>query len=258
MDKNDIAAQAEKYKEEMMKLYGKSTSVPASVYASDEKKVLPQSEQQPDITTEPLEIPEPKNTVSEQPAPPAQSSRQAEEPQSTEVSPSEEQTDPEAEEMYPDSELNDIPDDMFEESETTENPLYSEDNLGTSVGYILVNVRTGEESDPVAGAVVNITAIHNGNRLNIASGTTDESGRTQRFEVPVPKIEYSLSPGSAVQPYSLFDVSVTAKGFFNARSVDVPVFEGITSLQNFSMIPVPLYMKSSDETVTNFNQEPNL
>lgn len=34
--------------------------------------------------------------------------------------------------------------------------------------------------------------------------------------------------------------------------------EGITSLQNFSMIPVPLYMKSSDETVTNFNQEPNL
>jgi len=49
---------------------------------------------------------------------------------------------------------------------------------------------------------------------------------------------------------------VTAKGFFNARSVDVPVFSGITSIQNFNMIPVPLMMKETDETLTIYNQEP--
>ena len=42
----------------------------------------------------------------------------------------------------------------------------------------------------------------------------------------------------------------------NARSVDVPVFAGITSVQNFSMIPVPAMMRQNDETVTYFNQEP--
>ena len=52
--------------------------------------------------------------------------------------------------------------------------------------------------------------------------------------------------------------SITAEGFFNARSVDVPVFEGITSVQNFSMIPVPLFMRPGEETVTTYNQNTNL
>lgn len=136
-------------------------------------------------------------------------------------------------------------------------PQYSaEELLGSSKGYILVNTRTGDDSSAVAGASVVITAVADGKRLVLASGMTDESGVSPRFELPVPDLEHSQAPDPDERPYSLFDVSVSAEGFFRARSVDVPVFSGITSVQNFSLIPVPLMMNSSDETVTYYNAEP--
>lgn len=129
-------------------------------------------------------------------------------------------------------------------------------SLGSSFGYILVNVRAGDESFAVDGAAVIITATVGGKRLLIASGKADNSGTTQRFKVPVPDVLLSQSPDPKKRPYSLYDISVAAKGFFNARSVDVPVFSGITSIQDFSMIPVPLNMHEDDETLTIYNQEP--
>ena len=119
-----------------------------------------------------------------------------------------------------------------------------------------MNVRTGDDSSAVAGASVNVTAVVDGKRLILASGETDGSGVSPRFSLPVPDLENSQTPGPDERPYNLFDVSVYAEGFFRARSVDVPVFSGITSVQNFNLIPVPLMMKSNDETVTYYNAEP--
>lgn len=132
----------------------------------------------------------------------------------------------------------------------------AKNSLGNSFGYILVNVRAGDESFAIEGAAVLITATVGGKRLLIASGKADNSGTTQRFRVPVPDVLLSQSPDPEKRPYSLYDISVAAKGFFNARSVDVPVFSGITSIQDFSMIPVPLTMHEDDETLTIYNQEP--
>jgi len=133
----------------------------------------------------------------------------------------------------------------------------SEESMGSGTGYILVNVRTGDESAPIEGATVLVTAILDGSRLILAEGLTNNSGTTEKFSVPAPDNSFSQAPDSSSRPYSLYDVSVTADGFFNARSVDVPVFAGITSVQNFSMIPVPAMMSPTDETVTFFNQEPS-
>lgn len=134
--------------------------------------------------------------------------------------------------------------------------LISDAGLGDSTGFILVNVRTGREATPVVGASVVVTAISNGSRLLAAAGITDISGTVLRFEVPAPDKAYSQTPDTEVRPYSLFDISVRAKGFFNARSVDVPVFSGITSIQNFNMVPLPIAADSSEDTLTYFNQEP--
>ena len=118
-------------------------------------------------------------------------------------------------------------------------------------------MRTGDDSSAVEGASVEVTAIVDGKRLILASGVTDESGVSPRFSLPVPDLEHSQVPGSEERPYNLFDVSVYAEGFFRARSVDVPVFSGVTSVQNFNLIPVPLMMNSNDETVTYYNAEPD-
>lgn len=147
----------------------------------------------------------------------------------------------------------DLPD--FEELSKSE--VIPEKSMGDSSGYIIVNVRTGNESTPVVGASVVVTAVNDGERTLIAAGQTDSSGTALTLKVPAPNRAFSQVPDSEMRPYNLLDISVKAKGFFDARSVDVPVFSGITSIQNFNMVPLPLGSASSDETLTYFNQEPN-
>ncbi|MBO5162953.1 MAG: hypothetical protein J6B75_00695 [Ruminococcus sp.] len=134
--------------------------------------------------------------------------------------------------------------------------IVPQESLGDSSGFIIVNVRTGNEASPIVGASVIVTAVNNGRRLFIAAGQTDISGTVTELEAPAPDKIYSQTPETDVRPYSLFDISVRASGFFNARSVDVPVFSGVTSIQNFNMIPLPLGAESGDDTLTYFNQEP--
>lgn len=256
MDKNAI----EQYKREMMKLYGKSTSSADEanethnphkpepqpvVEEANETRNPHKPEPQPVIDeaneTEAPEIKEPQRIVNNQ-------TYKEQHPVSEEIgnvdANAPDDTAYSTDERYPDPDLSELDNKPFES------------DMGNSTGYILVNTRTGESSSPVVGASVLITAIVDGRREIIASGVTDDSGVSPKFSVPAPDLIHSQFPDSARRPYSLYDISVTAKGFFNARSVDVPVFAGITSVQNFGMIPVPLMMKSDDETVTYINQEP--
>lgn len=238
MDKNQL----DEYKREMMKLYGQRRT--------GEERIVPERSEETVM----------KEEISDNMSVPEEGFQET-------VSPEIEDVDPEAaddtawsgflekepndlDERFPDPDLSEL-----EGNTLADNPALESD-LGSSIGFILVNVRAGDESFAIEGAVVLISAIVNGNRLLIASGIADNSGTAPLFEVPVPDPSYSQEPFSEIRPYSLYDISVTAKGFFNARSVDVPVFSGITSIQNFNMIPVPLMMKETDETLTIYNQEP--
>ena len=160
---------------------------------------------------------------------------------------------------FPEPDLSELDTDLGTHStEDDVPPEYdSGDLLGSERGYILVNVRTGDDSSAIEDAFVAVTAIVDGKRLVLASGVTDESGVSPKFALPVPDLEHSQEPSPEERPYNLFDISVSAEGFFRARSVDVPVFSGITSVQNFNLIPLPLMMDSSDETVTYYNAEPS-
>lgn len=159
---------------------------------------------------------------------------------------------------FPEPDLSGLDTDFGRAStEDDEPPEYDMNELiGGEKGYIQVNTRTGDDSSAIEGAYVTVTAVVDGKRLILASGLTDESGTAPKFTLPVPDLRYSQSPSPDKRPYSLYDVTVTKEGFFKARSVDVPVFSGITSVQSFNLIPVPLMMNSSDETVTYYNAEP--
>lgn len=250
MDRNAI----EEYKREMMKLYGKSTSLAEEAnethnpHTAETKPVVEEANE----TSAPERMNR-KQGVSGQ-------TYEEQHPVSDEI----EDVDKNApddtayytNERYPEPDLSEL--DLNSGQPEVSPPEYpSESSMGASTGYILVNTRTGENSSPVVGASVLITAVVDGKREIIASGITNESGISPKFSVPAPDLVHSQSPDSLKRPYSLYDISVTDDGFFNARSVDVPVFSGITSVQNFGMIPVPLMMKSGDETVTYINQEPN-
>jgi hypothetical protein len=220
----------EKYKQELMKLYSRSTS-------AEEKQV-----------TEPVpgEINETDKTADDD---------------TVYAEHTEEDSNGAVEDYnsrFPEPDLSALDTDFGSHSNEDDVPpdYESGDLLGSERGYILVNVRTGDDSSAIEGAFIAVTAIVDGKRLVLASGVTDKSGVSPKFALPVPDLEHSQEPSPEERPYNLFDVSVSAEGFFRARSVDVPVFSGITSVQNFNLIPLPLMMDSSDETVTYYNAEP--
>ena len=81
------------------------------------------------------------------------------------------------------------------EHENDSPPEYvSIESLGNQIGYIIVNVRAGDESSAVEGATVLVTAIVDGNRIIIASGQTNSNGTTPIFEVPVPDFSFRSRP----------------------------------------------------------------
>lgn len=235
----------EKYKKDMMRLYGRRMNTPEEVH--EEVKV----QETPEEVTEKVKVQETLEEITEEVEVqeiPEEVTEEVEVQEVPEEIPEEQEDD--IEERFPEPDLSELDDEVSDTQYSTA------EGMGNSTGYILVNVRAGHEAFPIENATVIVSAVIDGNRLIIASGLTDISGTTMRFETPAPDIIYSQSPFPAERPYSLFDISVRANGYFNARSVDVPVFSGITSIQNFNMIPVPLLMNSDDETLTYYNQEP--
>lgn len=254
----------EKYKNDMMKLYNKRTpSENPTSYREPEPTVnqepVPEANENQDPNGEPYQepIPEanenqnPNGEPYQEPVPEANENTETVSKDNEEKSSEDEQQNS-ISERFPEPDLSEL---------VSEYPVpkhITEESLGDSTGYILVNVRTGRGAYPIENASVIVTSIVDGNRFIIASALTDINGATIKIETPAPALIYSQSPDSEVRPYSLFDISVKADGYFNARSVDVPVFFETTSIQNFNMIPVPLGMRNNDETLTYFNQEPNL
>lgn len=228
----------EKYKKDMMKLYGKRISSDISEKQEEKAEESPIAEQVHEMFEDEV---------------PAEEIKEVQEEEIPETNETESSEEDNIAERFPEPDLSEL-----DEEDISDAEYMSTEGMGNSTGYILVNVRAGNEAYPIENATVIVTAIVDGNRLIIASGLTDISGTTLKLQTPAPDIIYSQAPNPAQRPYSLFDVSVRANGYFNARSVDVPVFSGTTSIQNFNMIPVPLLMKASDETLTYFNQEPNL
>lgn len=216
----------EKYRQEMMKLYGKSTSkndtVPVQETAPSDNENITETEI----------------------------------PQIQEISPSEISDISDIDERYPEPVL----DEINENSSDTKlnNGEYNKRSNYDSIGWISVNVRTAENASPVENASVVITSMNNGNLIFEATGVTDESGQIKKIALPAPSASLSLDSENLIKPYSVYDISVYADGFFRERSVDVPVFAGITSIQQFNMVPLPLYMTENDETITYYNQEPEL
>ena len=252
MDLHNLSAQSELYKQEMMKLYSKQ--VPKDEAFSSYKN---SKESENELISDDNYASHDDETIFkvDEDAPDDTSYSESSEFENND-SPND---DTEYNNRYPEPDLTILSDGGLSESTNFDSPpvYVSEDSLGNGRGFILVNVRTGDESTPVEGATVMVTAIVDGSRLILAEGLSDNSGTTKKFVVPAPDIKHSQAPDAGKRPYNLFDVSVTANGFFKARSVDVPVFDGITSVQNFNMIPVPLMMGVSDETITYFNQEPD-
>lgn len=120
-----------------------------------------------------------------------------------------------------------------------------------STGYLIVRVSTAQQAFPVSGAAVTVYETPSGSA--VASSSTDESGQSDRFELPAPPIENSESPNQS-NPFLSYTVRVSHPNYASVQASGVAVFPGITSSLPVSMIPSCLC--TGEETILQIQTGP--
>lgn len=120
-------------------------------------------------------------------------------------------------------------------------PVY--DTLGdfeernTGRGTMAFRIYTAREALPVVGAEVVISKIIGGKPYVFETITTDLSGQTAPFALPAPEKSLSLDSGNKIQPFSLYDATISKKGYAVVKITGIPVFDGVNSVQRTAMVP---------------------
>ncbi|MBO4429486.1 MAG: hypothetical protein J5832_05985 [Clostridia bacterium] len=106
-------------------------------------------------------------------------------------------------------------------------------------GKLIVRVTSADAAIPVGDATVVVRTVDDARTRIFAVMITDESGETDAVFVPTPSPSLSLSPSPGSLPYSTVNIEVSAPGYYDAAYLNVPVFSGITSVQNVNMLALP-------------------
>ncbi len=110
-------------------------------------------------------------------------------------------------------------------------------------GFLNVNVTSGTGSYPMPGADVIISSETAAGNTVLYRFKTDQSGQIPGAPLDTAGVSGSLSPSPDSPPYSLYTVTVSKEGYYPRVSLNIRIFEGVTTVQPINMIP---YTATSD------------
>ncbi len=106
---------------------------------------------------------------------------------------------------------------------------------GTGTGYLQVGVYTARQSNPIPNARVTIfRTAPEGSEL-YASATTDDDGRIPLIQLPAG----TSSTDTVSAPFSIYNVSVAADGYYPRSELQAQIFDGITAQLWVELTPLP-------------------
>lgn len=107
-------------------------------------------------------------------------------------------------------------------------------------GRLIIRVTGGNGAFPIKDALVNVSGRNSDDEGSgiIYSLRTDESGLTETVVLPAPSGSLSLTPGTGVQPYSVYDITASKNGYIDSEIAGVQIFDTITAIQTFDMVPL--------------------
>ncbi len=112
----------------------------------------------------------------------------------------------------------------------------------TESGYLIVAVYAARGAIPIKDALVTVSYADADRSSPYAVLTTDRSGKTPKLALPAPPRDLSLTPqngeGEVVVPYSVYNIEIVKEGFYPVVDSGVPIFSGVTAIQNVDLIPV--------------------
>ena len=110
-------------------------------------------------------------------------------------------------------------------------------------GKLLFQITTAGGAIPLSGAEIILRNFRSATESGdvIAVLYSNEDGKTEAIPLPAPSVQYSLEPAKdgAPIPYALYNADVNLDGFYNQSYIRIPVFDGITSIQRATLIPLP-------------------
>lgn len=103
-------------------------------------------------------------------------------------------------------------------------------------GRLQVSVTSERNSFPISDATISIsyTGIP---QSTLEQLRTNSSGQTETIELAAPPVEYSLNPDPAIQPYSEYNLTITAPGYESVSISGTEILSDVTALQNVVMRP---------------------
>lgn len=125
--------------------------------------------------------------------------------------------------------------------------------VNTRQGTLRFRTYTARNALPVPNARVIVFKIIGGKPHTFYDLVTDQSGQTEIVPLPAPLSQLSQTPDSGIQPYSLYDADITAEGYAPVAIRNLPIFEGILSVQRTALVPSN---EGSGETIN--ENEPDL
>ena len=119
------------------------------------------------------------------------------------------------------------------------------------VGYLIVRVTTALGSIPLEGISVTVRNYNpegeSGKGAVITTLVTDRSGNTKRFPLAAPPKELSEHPGN-VRPFASYSVDINTDGYYEQYYTNVPIFDGVTSLQQADLVPLAENRRTDSQT----------
>lgn len=103
-------------------------------------------------------------------------------------------------------------------------------------GTILFRVYTGRQAVPLEDAEVVIFTEIDGKKHEMARLKTNSSGQTVPQTLPAPDKKLSQNSQNKIQAFAMYDATVTKNGFSQVILEDIPVFDGVQSVQRVFMI----------------------
>lgn len=108
-------------------------------------------------------------------------------------------------------------------------------DISGHTGELKIDVQSQENQIPIKNATIQIAYTGEPDKI-IEEVSTQNMGSTENITLNTPPVEYSLSPGN-VQPYSEYNLTISAEGFETAVISGVELLEGVLSIQNIQLKP---------------------
>ena len=109
----------------------------------------------------------------------------------------------------------------------------AQDNIDT--GFLQISAISENNQIPVKNATIQIASTGNPeNTIEVLE--TDTNGKTPNISLDAPPLEYSLEP-SDNQPYSEYNIKVSAEGYEDAIISGIQILSGEIGLQNIRLTP---------------------